>query len=199
MRPSWSVLCHSNIIFVILWWWSDVWDEKEKAQAYAFMDSRDNLTHHIGIVWEKLAFDHTVTYAQRWKSKLAEMMAWVIKPLTFRWEARLWTKVRHSNHSTIEDTTPTMRQPRVKHEAIICQPWEPIKRESPSHVMTIWPTMEQPSGDNHKASMKKPCDSYGTNHETTMTNTTMSQEAIMSIHKTSWGNQSCSNHEATLK
>ena len=35
------VLCHSNSISVISWWRYDVWDEKEKARAYTFTDSRD--------------------------------------------------------------------------------------------------------------------------------------------------------------
>ena len=34
-------LCHSNSISVISWRWYDVWDEKEKAWAYIFTDSRD--------------------------------------------------------------------------------------------------------------------------------------------------------------
>ena len=35
------VLQHSNSISVISWQWYDVWDEKEKAWAYSFTDSRE--------------------------------------------------------------------------------------------------------------------------------------------------------------
>ena len=52
------VLRHGNIISLISWWWYDVWDEKEKARADSFNNSGNfNLSHHIGMVWEELAFD----------------------------------------------------------------------------------------------------------------------------------------------
>ena len=52
-KPRWScdhpfvtswfvvVLCQSNSISIISWWCIDIWDEKEKAQAYSFTVSRD--------------------------------------------------------------------------------------------------------------------------------------------------------------
>ena len=54
-----------------------------------------NLSHHIGMVWEQLAFDESnwplillskvsCSHTQKWKSKLAEVMAWGIEPPTFR-------------------------------------------------------------------------------------------------------------------
>ena len=44
----------------------NLWDEKNKAQAYNFTDSNGtfNLPHHIGMVWEELAFDDRVSYTQ---------------------------------------------------------------------------------------------------------------------------------------
>ena len=43
-----------------------VWDEKEKTQAYILMNQGIfNTPHHIGMVWEELAFDDTVIYRQR--------------------------------------------------------------------------------------------------------------------------------------
>ena len=60
-----------------------------------------NLPHHIGMVWEELAFDDPVSYTQQWQSKLAEVMTWGIKPPTFRLRLRMLTV----NHSATEDTT----------------------------------------------------------------------------------------------
>ena len=62
-----------------------------------------NLPHHIGMVWQKLAFDDTVSYTQWQTSKLAEVMAWRIESPNFRLGVCLRTKVRHSNHSATED------------------------------------------------------------------------------------------------
>ena len=36
-----------------------------------------NLPPYIGIVWEELAIANAVGFTQQWKSKLAEVMAWV--------------------------------------------------------------------------------------------------------------------------
>ena len=63
-----------------------------------------NLPHHIGMVWEGLAFD--VSYAQQWKSKLAEVMARVIEPAQpSDYESDLEKKIKHSNQSAREDPT----------------------------------------------------------------------------------------------
>ena len=56
------------------------------------------LPHHINMV-EQLAFDDAVSYTQRWKSKLAEVMAWGIELPIFR--LGVW----HPTHSAIEDAT----------------------------------------------------------------------------------------------
>ena len=43
-----------------------VWDEKEKARAYTFTTQGIfNLPHHIGMVWQELAFDDAVSYTQQ--------------------------------------------------------------------------------------------------------------------------------------
>ena len=43
---------------------NDMWDE-EKAWAYIFTTQGIfNLQHHIGMVWEELAFDGAVSYTQ---------------------------------------------------------------------------------------------------------------------------------------
>ena len=82
-----------------------------------------NLPHHIDMVWEQLAFDDAVSYTQRWKSKLAEVMAWVIEPPTFRLGVWLQNKVRHPNHSATEDAT----QPHYPHR----------EQTSPRPIITI--------------------------------------------------------------
>ena len=64
-----------------------------------------NLPHHIYMVWEQMAFDDAVRYTQQWKSKLAEVMAWGLEPLTFKLGVRLQNKVRPPNHSATEDAT----------------------------------------------------------------------------------------------
>ena len=46
-----------------------------------------------------------LSYIHRWKSKLAEVMAWRIEPPTFNLGVQLWKKVRHPNHSITEDAT----------------------------------------------------------------------------------------------
>ena len=48
-----------------------------------------NLTHHIDMVLEQLAFVDVVCHAQQWKSKLAEVMASGNESLTFRLEVQL--------------------------------------------------------------------------------------------------------------
>ena len=55
-----------------------------------------NLLHYVG----RLERNDTVSYTRRWKSKLAEVMAWGIKLLTFRFTSQ---NLRHSNHSATED------------------------------------------------------------------------------------------------
>ena len=70
-----------------------------------------NLPHHIDVVWEQLAFDDAFSYTQRWKSKLAEVMASGIELLNFKLGIRLWNKVRHPNDSDTEDTTSYVGHP----------------------------------------------------------------------------------------
>ena len=62
-----------------------------------------SLPPHIDTVWEQLALDDAVSYTQRWKSKLAEVMGWGIEPPTFRLGFQLQKNIRHPNHSATED------------------------------------------------------------------------------------------------
>ena len=102
-QPSLFVLCHSNIISAISWRW-----DKEKDSEH-FYRLKGSLTS-ICIVWEELAFDDTVSYAQWWKRKLAEVMAWGIEPLIFR-------KKSDTNYSATEGATTGVR--RVIYAALI--------------------------------------------------------------------------------
>ena len=43
-----------------------------------------NLSPHIGMISEELAFADAGSYTEQWKSKFAEVMAWQIKPPNFR-------------------------------------------------------------------------------------------------------------------
>ena len=70
---------------------------RKKAPAYTCTDS-----HHKDMVCEQLAFNDAVSYTQWWKSKLAEVIAWGIKPPTFRLGVPLQKKVRHPKRSVTD-------------------------------------------------------------------------------------------------
>ena len=62
------LLCHSNSISVISWWWYAVWHEEEKTWAYTFMTQGIfNRPLLIGMVWAEPAFDDCKLYtAGKW-------------------------------------------------------------------------------------------------------------------------------------
>ena len=52
-----SFVCLLLLYAVISWWWYDVWDENPEP-TLLLTQGIFNLPHHIGIVWEELAFDN---------------------------------------------------------------------------------------------------------------------------------------------
>ena len=66
-KSMFVVLRHSNSILVKSWQWYDVWDEMRRKSEPTLLPTQGifNLLHHVGMVWEELAFDDAVSYAQQ--------------------------------------------------------------------------------------------------------------------------------------
>ena len=75
-----SWICLNSLLFISWWQLVDLKPEPTLLPTHRIV----NVPHHIDIVWEQLGFDDTVSYTQWWKFKLAKVMAWRIKPTTFR-------------------------------------------------------------------------------------------------------------------